>query len=414
MKTISQNPLVELLRTTDFPKLWASQILTQVGINLLNFVLVLRIFERTHSSFAVSLVWLFYVLPAILIGPFAGTLIDFVSRRRLLIFTTVAQAATVLLFLLIRNSVWPIYAVIFIYAIFTQLYIPTEAATLPSLVKKNFLPFANTLFLLTIYASIILGFGLAGPVVALAGRKMPFLIVTTMLALAAVAVSLLPKDKRKDTVGTPLEFWSNFNEGYAFIRGNPGVLLPLLLLVLAGILVPIVGILSPAIATKILRVDFLEVSTRFMLPLGVGAILGGFLAAKFLKNTRKKVIIGAGLLLGALSLFYYGVTDFGLTGLAFRATLGSIGAFFLGVALAFSVVPGQTLLQERTPPRMRGRVFGVLGFSITLASFLPVMSLAALTEFFGESAILIGLSLILFLAAVAAFNYEPLVRRLYA
>lgn len=412
MKKSLKGPIVTLLTKSHFSKLWASQILTQVGLNLLNFIIVIRIFEKTHSSFAVSLVWLFYALPAIILGPFIGTLIDVFSRRKVLIAANLFQAMVILLYLLVKDSIWPIYAVIFIYSLFLQLYIPAEAATLPLLVKKHLLPIANSLFLFTIYLSFLVGFGLAGPVIEAVGRRTPFFLVSGMLLVAATVVFFLPKDgNHQGKITTPAEFWKKFQEGYEFMRKKPAILLPLGLLVLSGIIIPIVGITAPAIAVDLLGISLLSTSTRIMVPIGIGAILGAFITVRFLKNVRKKRIISAGLFVAAFGLLFIATI---LPFLPNRAVLGSVAAFLLGISLAMSVIPAQTLLQEQTPEKFRGRVFGTLNFLITIASFLPILSISAFTELLGERLILAVLAIALLLTGVASLNFEYLVRRLYA
>lgn len=411
MKKSPKNPVVALLVRSHFSKLWTSQILTQVGLNLLNFIIVIRIFEKTHSSFAVSLVWLFYALPAVILGPFTGTLIDAFSRRKVLVIANLFQATVILLYLLVRDSIWPIYAVIFIYSLFLQLYVPAEAATLPLLVKKHLLPIANSLFLFTIYSSFLVGFGLAGPVIEAVGRRTPFLLVSGMLLVAATAVFFLPKDgNHKGRIATPAEFWGKFQEGYEFIRKKPSVLLPLGLLVIAGIIIPIMGIMAPAIAVDLLGISLLSISTKIMIPAGLGAILGAFLSVRLLRGLRKKKIIGTGLFLAAFSFLAFGVV---LPMLSTRSILVGVPSFFLGMSLAMSVIPAQTLLQEQTPDSLRGRVFGALNFLITLASFIPILSMSALAELLGERVILVSISIILFATGLGALNFENILRKYY-
>lgn len=77
-----RNNFIEVLRTKNFIKIWGSQLLSQLTVSLLNFVLILKIFESTHSTVAVSIFWFFWALPAIFLGPFSGTLIDFLGRGR--------------------------------------------------------------------------------------------------------------------------------------------------------------------------------------------------------------------------------------------------------------------------------------------------------------------------------------------
>lgn len=411
MKRYFENQVIALLAESHFPKLWASQILTQVGLNLLNFIIVIRVFEKTHSSFAVSLVWLFYALPAVILGPFTGTLIDAFSRRKVLVVANLFQAAVVLLYLLVKDSIWPVYAVIFIYSLFLQLYVPAEAAALPVLVKKHLLPVANSLFLFTIYSSFLVGFGLAGPVVEAVGRRTPFLLVSGMLLFAATAVFFLPKDgNHKGRIATPAEFWGKFQEGYEFIRKKPAVILPLGLLVIAGIIIPIMGIMAPAIAVDLLGIPLLLISTKIMIPAGLGAVFGAFLFVRLLRGIRKKKVIGTGLFLATFSFLAFGTV---LPLLPGRSILASVPSFFLGMSLAMSVIPAQTLLQEQTPDSFRGRVFGALNFLITLASFVPILSMSALAELLGERVILVSLSIILFVAALATLNFEHILRRYY-
>ena len=54
-----------LIKNTKFVHLWTSQILSQLTINIMNFLLLIRLFEHTGSTIATSLLWAAYALPAI-------------------------------------------------------------------------------------------------------------------------------------------------------------------------------------------------------------------------------------------------------------------------------------------------------------------------------------------------------------
>ena len=71
-----------------------------------------------------------------------------------------------------------------------------------------------------------------------------------------------------------------------------------------------------------------------------------------------------------------------------RALVAMGIAFLLGIGLVSLIVPVQTLLQEKTPEDKRGRVFGVLGFAVTLASILPVLLTATIADILGVNFIL--------------------------
>jgi len=412
-----RNNFIAILKTKNFIKIWSSQILSQLTVNLLNFVLIIKIFENTNSTVAVSLFWFFWALPAIFLGPFSGTLIDFLGTRKILILSNLSQALVVLLYLPVRNSIWPIYSILLLYSFLNQFYLPAEAATLPGTVSRKLLPSANSLFLFTTYASLILGYGLAGPLIKLIGRQFPFVIGSLMLILAALAVRLLPsqtfsKINHKISSQYLPDFFKKLNEGYQFIRYNPTVLFPLLILVFSQIILSILLVLAPALIVKILNTDLINISSRLVLPIGIGGILGMITTVKLLKNIRKRYLINTGFFLLSFSLFFLvlAVPHFPQY---FKILSEIVLGLICGFAFSLFTVPTQTLLQEKTPDNLRGRVFGVLGFLITLSSVLPVLFAATIGEFLGEIWVILILAIAIFSLGLFSWKGENVINRLY-
>ncbi len=400
LKNFQESPFFEVLGIADFRKIWYSQILSQVTINFINFVLVLRVFEATGSTVAVSFVWIFYAIPAILLGPFSGTIVDLTDKRRILILTTILEAVIVLFYLFVKTKIWPLYSIIFLYSLVNQLYIPAEGSTLTGVVPKKLFASANTLFLFTMYASFLLGYGIAGSAIRLVGRNTPFLIGAFFLALASLCVYFLPRGltNGKGRVKRIEDFWGKVVEGYEFIRKNMVVLYPLILLVMANIMVSVFAVMAPLFATEILQVDLLDISHLVVVPLGLGTILGAAGAVMVLKKIRKKRVITFGLML------IFGVLVFDSLILPrlflWRVPVSMLATFFLGLGLAALFIPAQTSIQEKTPEEFRGRVFGVLGFLFTLAAVLPVLLAAAIADTIGVAWVIFLLALLIGAAAV--------------
>jgi len=410
-----RNNFIEVLKTRNFIKIWGSQLLSQLTVNLLNFVLILKIFENTHSTVAVSIFWFFWALPAIFLGPFSGTLIDFLGTRRILILTNLFQAVVVLFYLPVGNSVWPIYSVLLLYSLLNQFYLPAEAATLPGAVAKRLLPAANSLFLFTTYAALILGYGLAGPLIKLIGYQFPFILGSVMLILAAVAVWLLPiqtfsKTANQKHIASVPKFLKKLNEGYQFIRTNSNVLSPLLLLVFSQIILSVLLVLSPALVVKILKIDLLDIGVRLILPIGFGGVFGMAATVKLLHYVRKIRLISIGFFLSSISLFLL-VLAVPYFSSGFK-TFGEVLLGFLsGFAFSLFTLPTQTLLQEKTPDNLRGRVFGVLGFMITLASVFPVLFSATIGEFLGEIWMILILASVIFIIGLVSLKGDDVIFR---
>jgi MFS family permease len=416
MKKIN-NPFLETLRNKNFLKIWGSQLLSQITVNLLNFILILEIFQQTESTVAVSLFWFFWSIPAIFIGPLSGTLIDLWGTRRVLILTNLFQSLIVLLYLSATSSIWPIYTILMIYSILNQFYLPAEAATIPSVVPQKLLSSANSLFLSTSYLSLVIGFGLAGTLVRLLGYQIPFILGSLFLILAALLVWRLPKitfvkpTGRLDTSKFQ-EFLSKLIEGYQFIKTNPTVLFPLLLLVFSQIIIVMLFVLGPALIVKILDDPFVRIGEAFILPGAFGAIVGMGLVVKLLKKIRKRYLIHTGLFLSSFTLFslvlilpYFS---------SFFKIIGQMGfGFMAGLSFSLFTIPTQTLLQEKTPLDLRGRVFGVLGFLVTIVSVFPVLFAAAIGEFLGERWMILILAMIVFALGVFSLKGENVLKRFY-
>ena len=154
--------LPPLLSNSNFLKLWTSQAFSLISISIVNYLLLLRLFQQTNSTLAVSFIWIAYSLPALLIGPFAATIVDLSDRKIMLVVTNLLQAITILLLIPIKTKLFLIYGVVFIYSFLNQFYLPAESASLPALIPSKNLPQANGFFFLTKQASSLIGIGLAG------------------------------------------------------------------------------------------------------------------------------------------------------------------------------------------------------------------------------------------------------------
>jgi MFS family permease len=404
--TMNKNPFFQVLKVKNFQKLWGSQILSQITLNLINFVIILRIFEASHSTVAVSLVWIFYAIPAILLGPFSGTIVDLVEKRKALIWTNFSQAVIVLCYLLIKQKIWPIYTIVFLYSLVNQLYIPAEASTLPGVVPKKLYPSANGIFMFTMYGTFLVGFSLAGPLVRLVGKEMPFFFSSLLLGLAAVSVALLPSGMRGERKGVRgiQEFWDKVKDGYLFIKEETAVLFPLILIVLSQIIVGILAVLIPSFATEILSIDLLDAGLVLVSPAGLGALIGAQGVVWALKRIRKKKVISFGLFLATLGLLCFSLIIPNLP--FFKTPIAIIAAWLLGISFVSLIIPTQTLIQETTPKEFRGRVFGVLGFMITVAAILPVLLTATIADLLGVTWIMFIISLVIGIIAVYSLG-EP-------
>lgn len=403
-------------KNKDFLKLWAAQLISLICASMLAFILMGRVYQVTGSTIAVGLLWGFYILPTAVLGPFVGVFIDYFNKKRILIFSSLIQSLVVLLYLGIREKIWPFYTIILLYSLCDEFFNPAVAVLIPSLVKKRELTAANSIFLFTTQSSLVLGFLIGGLILKFFGfSPYPFILVSILLFLAALVVSFLgwrkSLPKRKPTT-SPTDFWQELVRGYSFIKNEPKILFPMMLLVGLQTIIGTGLILLPSISRTILLIDFADSSYVIIAPAVLGAILGSLVVERIIKKYLKRVLIINGLSLLGISILFAGLI---LPLIWFPAIFGSILAFLIGIAFVLMHLPLQVLIQENTPFRVRGRVFGTLNTLIALAAAVPVLAAVTLVDILGVKLVLvvagIGLVLLAFYAARGKYGILPTYRR---
>lgn len=399
------------VRKSFFPYLWFSQILSSLTINIMNFLLLTYLYSKTGSTIATSLLWICYMLPAIIIGPFAAAMVDMVDRRKILIYTNLSQTLIYIIYaFILNNSVVYTYLLVLIYSFFNQLYVPAEAASLPSIVKKEKLPTANSLFFVTLQLSLIVGFGVAGILKNLLGFTASVLLCGLMLFLAFVSTIFLPSNKvsKRKFKGLPemtKHFVTSIYEGYTLIKENNGVLFPFLILIGLQVALSIVIVTLPAIAKDLLQINIDSSGSLIVVPAGIGALLGAFMVSKFLKKGwRKKKALEIFLITLSLSVFFNAFILWRLEGMS-KILLAMVTFLIAGVSYVGILIPTQTFLQEETPQKYRGRVFGNFWFITTSISVIPILFSATITELFGIKTLFSFFAVVLMAGAVLSLKY---------
>ena len=383
--TSQKSTIKQLLGQGHFLKLWLSQASSQLTIYLINFVFLNRIYRLTKSPLAISFLWLFYALPSILLAPISGFFVDLWDKRKILLITNLLQALVITSYLLVENqSYYFIYIIVFAYSLLNQLYVPAESASIPWLVKKKLYPLANSLFLLTSQFSLVLGFGLGSLLTKFFQEKLTVILAASALGGATIAVSLLPPEK---TPRPKFNQWlptvtKEIKGGWEFVIKKRLLLLYALgLMSLFQVITVTASLLLPVIAEEIIRIPFLDAAPVIIFSLGLGLILGSLFFSRLNHQQRKKewIVWGLGILgitIGLISAGRY--LNPGLS-LIFTASL----LFFGGGASVLIIIPAQTFIQEATPQKLRGRIFGLLTALVTLAAILPTLLVATLVEVLG-------------------------------
>ena len=184
---------LSVFRNGGFLRLWLSQAATQIGGNMVLFGLTVIVVESTSSNTAVSLLFLSFLVPAVLFSAVAGVYVDRIDRRLILIATNLLRALAFIALFLVGGNLAVILLLNIAISTITVFFAPAEPAMIPVLVPRQQLLAANGIFTLTLNAAFALGFALLGPlVVNVAGPEAVILIVAALYFLAAIFCFTLP------------------------------------------------------------------------------------------------------------------------------------------------------------------------------------------------------------------------------
>jgi MFS family permease len=404
-----------VFRNAGFLRLWLSQAATQIGGNMVLFGLTVLVVDSQQSNTAVSVLVLSFLVPAVLFSAVAGVYVDRIDRRVILVATNLLRALGFVALYLVGTNLALILLLNFTISTITVFFAPAELAMIPFLVPRRQLLAANGIFTLTLNGAFAIGFALLGPlVVNVASPEAVILVVAALYFLAAVFCFTLPSAPPTVTEGDThhglgvgdaekaVESTMNeLREGFGFIRTHRNIAWSLSYLAIAASLVGVLGVLGPAFAKQTLGLESKDFAV-VVLPLGFGIVMGILLLNSYGKYfPRRRVIEGGmivlGILLAALSaagpisrLLQRADAPGGLDLSAVTSLLAVVVviAFFAGIAYGFVAIPSQTQLQEDLPEDVRGRVFGVLGMLVSVASFLPIIIVGPISDTIGTTAVI--------------------------
>ncbi|GAA1945278.1 MFS transporter [Kitasatospora viridis] len=189
--------LSPLRSSRDFRLLWGSGVITILGTTLTVVALPLQIKALTGSSVAVGAVGAVELVPMVVCGLWGGALADALDRRRLLLWTELAQGGSALVLvvdsLLPHPAVWPLYCAAAFTTAGAALQRPSLDALAPQLVRHDQLASAASLLSLRWNIGAILGPVLAGLIATTAGVAVAFqLDLLSFLASALLLFRLRP------------------------------------------------------------------------------------------------------------------------------------------------------------------------------------------------------------------------------
>ncbi|MEM9804417.1 MAG: MFS transporter [Cyanobacteria bacterium P01_D01_bin.56] len=182
-----------------FTLIWIGQLVSTVGSYMTSFALTLWVWSLTESTTALALVSFFWLLSRICISLIAGTIVDRINRKYLIILGDAIVASSTLGLLILYSSenlaIWHLYVAAGIKGSFGQIQELAYAASITLLVSPKDYTRASSMGTSIHYGSSIFAPAIAGvlyPVIGLGGI-LPIDLVTFVVAISTVLWLKIPQ-----------------------------------------------------------------------------------------------------------------------------------------------------------------------------------------------------------------------------
>jgi MFS family permease len=362
--------MFDAFREHDYRRFWTAQFISNVGGWMQSVAQGWLVYRLTDSPFLLGFVGFAASAPSIFLMLPGGVLADQLDRRRVIAASQWAQAASALALAISiyfdRITAWQIIAAALVVGIAQSFSAPAyQAMVLDLLEDRSRLPNAVAMNSLQFNLSRAIGPLLASVALSAWGSFWCFFLnAISFLPLIFILGRVTTRQQRHEG---PREILGQLREGVRYVRKDRLVML-LLGTAAAGSLFGYPYLhLMPVLARKLFAND--AAGNGYLIgAIGAGALVAALVLSMITppKHHMLGIITSAVIAFGAC-----------LTAVAFVERIAFVMALlvFCGAGMVASLALCNTMIQQRTPDSMRGRVMSMYTFSFF--AFIPFGNLLA-------------------------------------
>ena len=216
--------LTPLRRSRDFRRLVAGELISVLGNQLTTVAVPYQVYQLTRSSLVVGLVSTTQLFPLIAGSLLAGSVVDAMDRRRLLMVAQVLMAgcsAGLAVNADLGPALWPLFVLPALAAGFSGLDSAGRNAIMPNMVRRSEVSTASAIFQVLFQLGAVAGPALAGLLLAGAGVRFVYWMDVVSFGLALVAVFLISPQPPGNAGHRP--GLRSILEGLRFVRGRQAI-----------------------------------------------------------------------------------------------------------------------------------------------------------------------------------------------
>jgi len=387
----------ELFRTHKIIRdLSTVQFIAYFGAWFSNVAIYTMLVQFGSSEFAISVVTAMHFLPAVLIAPFSGAIIDRIKIKPLMIFLISVELVMTLLFLTIddKSEIWLLMIFIFIRMSAASMFFSTEMSLLAKLLRGVPLQKANEIHSIIWSFTYAAGMAMSGLIVNSFGVKIAFIIDAIFFLIALIV--FIKIDFVVKASETSDKIFALIKDGFIYIKNNK-IIMHLI------VLHSCVGLTSfDALITLLAKNEYKYVIS---VPLAIGIsnavravalMIGPMLISKYVTKHNLHYILA----FQGFSVIFWGLMqdDF---------YLSLIALFVVGISTTTLWSFTYALLQDKCEEKYIGRVISYNDMFFMISCIITTLFIGLMTTLTSLDiiTILLGVGFIIF-----AFYYTRILK----
>jgi MFS family permease len=366
---------------------FAANLISMVGSGMNSAAVAWYILQATHSEMALGTFAVLQTLPAMLLLPFTGVVIDREDRRRLVMWLDAIRAVIIVIVAILafrhRVQVWQLYLMNTLVAAGFWMFWPTITALIQELTPESQFVQSNTFLLAGVQggfliAGAIVGFiydhiGLGGVLILdVSTYVLSFLCYFAVRKGRHIVIS--PQELRADIVAAETQFerfWREMREGLRFLRDHRAVvLLGISWALFLGAMVTGV-VVTPSLSDRVFHAGakgygWLNAGW------GSGAFISALYAPQLIAKLGGRKAIAFSMALLAVCVAFAPISGF--------LVLAIATYFIMGSARGVGGVAMNTNLMEMVPKHLMGRVQNAFYFFGTFLQLLLAICVGTIAQ----------------------------------
>lgn len=346
-----------------FFTIWTGQAFSLFGSQLVSFAVIWWLTQTTGSATVLATASLVGLLPQVILGPFAGTLVDRWNRRLTMIIAdgliTLATIGLAVLFALDIVQIWQVYTLLFIRSVCGGFHWPAMQASTTLMVPKEHLTRIQGLNQMLQGGMSIISAPLGALLLSLLPMQsiLAIDVITAILAIIPLFFFQVPQPVRNDLhpeANGKSSFKQDFMAGLSYVWSWPGLMIIGIMATIINFLLTPAFSLLPILVYKHFTGQAIQLATLESF-YGIGVILGGLILSAWGGFKRRVLTSLVGLVAMGIGCLAMGL----LPPSAFVIAV-AVG-FYLGFVNPIVNGPLFAAVQAAVAPELQGRVFSLIG-----------------------------------------------------